>query len=185
MRAVDEPRQHDRAARVVDVGRQPHLLEGGFEARDVAGADVDDRVGAARHGSRIHHFRHRREDAQQLVGRDRAAAEQLDVGFGAHPVDRRVDLDREAADHPVGDEPVDASLDGRGREPHDRSDVAVAGARVLAEQVEDAAIEVVHGQILWSIVARRPPFAANCCVGRSAASDDLAPIVHVVSPATQ
>jgi hypothetical protein len=73
-------------------------------------------------------------------------------------------LDGEAADHAVGHKPVDSALHGRGRQPDDRTDVAVPRAGVLPEEVEDAAIEVVHptsvrGEIARTTVATRVPCA--------------------------
>ena len=72
-------------------------------------------------------------------------------------------LDREPADHAVGDEPVDPALDGGGREPDDLADVAVAGAGVLAEQVDDAVIQIVHRRKTnaWAS-RRRRGFGAPC-----------------------
>ena len=83
---------------------------------DVAGAHVHDRIGAARDRAGVDDLGHALEDALQLVGRDRAAAEQLDVGLGAHAVDGGVDLDGERADDAVGHEAVDTALHGRRRE---------------------------------------------------------------------
>ena len=125
---------------------------------DVAGAHVHDRVGAARHGAGVDDLGHTLQDALQLVGGDGSAAEQLDVRLGRHAVDGGVDLDGERADDPVGDEAVDATLHSRRRQAHRRPDVAIARARVLAEQVEDGAIEVVHSRSVRRFVA----FSQHC-----------------------
>ena len=101
----------------------------------------------------VDHLRHLRQDALQLVWGDGAAAEQFDVGLGGHAVDGRVDLDGEGADDAVGDEAVDAALHRGGREPHPVADVAVAGPRVLTEEVEDAVVDIVHRGSIRGIVA--------------------------------
>ena len=84
------------------------------------------------------------EDAPQLFGRHGAAAEQFDVRLGGESVDLRVDLDGERADDLVGDEPVDAALHGRGGEADLVADLAVSGPCVLAQEVDDPVVEVVH-----------------------------------------
>ena len=61
-----------------------------------------------------------------------------------HAVDGGVDLHGERANHTIGNESVDATLDGRRREPDDIADVAVAGAGVLPKLVDDAVVDGVH-----------------------------------------
>ena len=141
---------------MIDRRRDAHLLERVLERRDVARADVHHRVGRPGDGRGVDDLGHTREDALQLVGGDGAPAEQFDVRLGGHPIDGGVDLDRERADDAVGDQPVDPALHRGGRQPHPVADIAVAGAGVLAEQIEDAEIEIVHPRSLWWFVASGP-----------------------------
>ena len=142
--AIDQPREDDRATRVVDVGGDAHALESILERGDVARANVHDRVGIARDGSGVDDFGHRREDALELVGRNSAAAKEFDVGLNGHAVDGGVDLHGERANDPVTDESVDATLDRGSREAHDVADVAVPGPGVLPQLVDDAVVDGVH-----------------------------------------
>ncbi len=95
----------------------------------------------------------RGQDPLELLRGDGAAAEQLDVGLGAEPVDGGVDLDREGPDDAVGDEAVDATFYCGGGEADPLPDVAVARTRVLAEHVEDAVVEIVHTGTLRRFIA--------------------------------
>ena len=129
---------------MVDVGGHANPLQGILEALNVTRADAHDRVRLARHGAGIDDFGHGREDAPQLVRRDRSAAEELHIRLDGEPVDGRVDLHGEGADHLVGDELVDAAFHCGGRETDFVADVAVSCTGVLAQLVDDAVVDCVH-----------------------------------------
>ena len=129
---------------MVDIWCQTQPLQCDFKTRNVPGAHVHYRVGASGNGARIHHLRHRTQNAAQFLRCDSTSAEQFDVRFGRQAVNVRVDLDRKSADHLVCNEPVDAPFYRRRGKTHNVADVAVACARVLAEKVDDAEVETVH-----------------------------------------
>lgn len=150
---VNQAGQHDRATRVIDIRRQPQPLERRFEGGNVACPNVHHCICTAGNRASLDDLWHVGEDAEKFIRRDGAATEQFNICLCTHAIDGRIHLDREATDDAIEYQPVDPAFHGRCRQSDDRADIAVTSARILAEQVEDAAVEVVHSASLGAIVA--------------------------------
>ncbi len=158
---------------MVDVGSKPKPLEGDLETGDVARTHVNYRVGASADRTGIDDLGDRREDAAQFLRRHGSAAKEFDIGLGGQAVHIRVHLHGESADDLVGDELVHAPLNGGRRESDHFADVSVSGAGILAKQVDNSVIEVVHVDTLRRIVARSGVTTQDRCAIRTEVLDTV------------
>src|SRR5437763_1700530 len=105
--AVDDPRQHDRTAGVIDVriGAQP--FDRRLQLADVAGQQVDEGVGAAGDSAGSDDFGNLLQRTTQRRRSDSALAVELEVSLGGPPQGVLVDDHGETADGSGGLQPVD------------------------------------------------------------------------------